>query len=123
MTYSPKHERRRIRKVAKKWYRTLGLDEWRLTTKYTDGSLIVADVLEPETVAFTVARWQYRTATIEFNLKQTAELNDSDLEEVYLHEAMHILLNEMREFEPGKCEPEERTASTLSFVLMRLRKR
>lgn len=115
----PKAERKRIRAIAKRWYRPLGLDEWRLTTKYTVGPLIVDGRVSPEVVGCATVRWEYRDAVLEFNLEKTAGLSDEDLEEVYLHEAMHILVNELRE---EGIAHEERVCSGLAFVLMRLRK-
>lgn len=113
-----KAERKRIRKIANRWYRPLGLDEWRLTTRYTQGNLIVDGAVSSAAVGMASVRWQYREAELDFNLEKTAKLSDEDLEEVYIHEVMHVLLNEMRE---EGIEHEERTAQTLMFAFMRLR--
>lgn len=117
-----KAERKRIRGIAKKWRLPLGLDEWRLTTEFVDGALIVDDELRPDVAGCANVKWEYRQATLKFNLQQTARFDDDELEEMYVHEAMHILLNEMREYEPGRMGCEERVASSLSFAFMRLRK-
>lgn len=118
---SAKQERRRLRKLAKRWYHVLGLDEWRLRTEYVDGALVVDGQLD-DAVAITITRWQYRHAVISWNLQKVAESTNREVEQFFLHEAMHVLLNEMRAEHDGDVDHEERVATTLSFVLMRLRK-
>lgn len=113
-------QRERIKRIDERWRKRLGLDEWRMTYVYEPGSLIVDGSLDPRVVACAKVRWEYRTATLSFNLVEIAKLDDDDLEETYVHEAMHVLLNEMREYRKGKMKCEERVACSLSFAFMRL---
>lgn len=122
MTKAFKRERERIRRVAAHWQPVLGLEEWDLTTAYVDGQLLVDGALNPDAAATASTRWEYRTATIQFNLEKTAQLSYRELEEVYIHEAMHLLLNELRE-EDHDLKHEEHAATTLTNILLRLTKR
>lgn len=116
---SAKAERKRIRAIAKRWYNVLALYEWDLSTKFVDGSLIVDGALNHDAAGCASVDWEYRQATLQFNVQQTARMTDSELENVYVHEIMHVLLHEMRE---DGIKHEERTASTLAFAFMRARK-
>lgn len=116
-----KAERKRIRRIGKKWRHVLALYEWDLTTHFVDGPLIVDGTLAPDAAGCASVDWQYRHADVSFNLEKTAKLTDTKLEEVYLHEMMHVLLHEMREHDP-ELKHEERVASTLAFAFMRTRK-
>ncbi len=115
-----KAERKRILRVAKKWRDVLAMYEWNLQTRYTDGTLIVDGALAPRASGCAEVDWQYRLATLEFNLQATAKMTDAELEECYVHEAMHIYLNEMRE---GEMKHEERVATSLSYALIRAMKK
>lgn len=114
-----KAERKRIRTIAKRWRYPLGLDEWHMTTRYTQGNLIVDGTVSTGAVGCASVRWQYREAELDFNLEKTAKLTDEELEEIYVHEAMHVILNEMRDED---IKHEERVASSLAFAFMRMRK-
>ena len=120
MNEQGKAERKRIRKIAKKWRHVLGLDEWDVTTLYADGTLIVNGALNPEASASATVLWEYRRVTFEFNVQETAKMSDADLEECYVHEAMHALVNELRETE-GYMKHEERVATTLAVAFIRTR--
>ena len=112
-------QRRRIERFWKKWRRTLGLDEWETALNFNDGEYIQQDgEASGEAVASAHARWQYRHASVSFNLERVARLDEEDLEQMVIHEAMHIILNEMRE---EGVKHEERVASSLAFAFMRSR--
>ena len=115
-----KRQRRRIRALLKKWRVALTLDEWDITNEYTDGSIIVDGELSSGAVAAAAVRWEYRRATISWNTQAVAQMNDADLEEVFLHEAMHVLLHEMREVVAGNIKAEERSATTFARVILRV---
>lgn len=115
-----KRQRRRIRALLQKWRYALTLDEWDITNDYVDGSIIVDGELSSEAVAAAKVRWEYRRATISWNTQEVARLNDADLEQVFLHETMHVLLHEMREVVEGNIKAEERSATTFATVILRV---
>ena len=45
-----------------------------------------------QVIATTEAHWEYRQATITWNLEQVMELSDTELELVVVHELVHVLL-------------------------------
>ena len=120
MAYSPKAEKKRIRKIAKDWQDVLALYEWEITTEYVDGPLLVDGALNRDAAGCAKVNWQYRSATISFNTQETAKMSDVELEGCYVHEAMHVLIREMREPDDD-LKHEERTASTLAWAFLRAR--
>jgi hypothetical protein len=117
-----KRERRRILKIHREWREVLGLDGWETSLRFTAGGFEVDGVLSPQTAASARVRWQYRQATLEFNLKRTRQLKRHELEAVYVHEAMHVLVNELRE-KDHNLRHEEHAATNLSWALIRARNR
>ena len=115
-----KRQRRRIRALLKKWRFVLTLDEWDITNNFVDGPIVVDGEVSSEAVASARVRWEYRRATLSWNTQKVAKLNDADLEEVFLHESMHVLLNEMREVVAGNIKAEERSATTFALVVRRV---
>ena len=98
----------------------LTLDEWDITNNFVDGPIVVDGEVSSEAVASAKVRWEYRRATLSWNTQEVAKLNDADLEEVFLHESMHVLLNEMREVVAGNIKAEERSATTFALVVRRV---
>lgn len=115
-----KRQRRRIRALLKKWRYVLTLDEWYVTNNFVDGPIVVDGEVSSEAVASAKVRWEYRRATLSWNTQEVAKLNDADLEEVFLHESMHVLLNEMREVVAGNIKAEERSATTFTLMVRRV---
>lgn len=66
--------------------------------------LFVESMREDGIVATTDGDWQYRAAAIEWNLPAVARITDETLEEVAIHEYVHVLLNPMEELLPQKGE-------------------
>lgn len=117
-------QRARVESFYEKWRPILGLDSWDVTRRYHDGAFVEADGdASGGAAASTSARWQYQHASIDFNLRETAELDDEHLEYVVLHECMHILTNEMRSLcHKGHriaIKHEERVCTMLAWAFMR----
>ncbi len=109
---------RRIRQAAGKWHSALGLSWWQVNYVY-DREGEMRDRTEPAPPGRYVAGtaktdWQYKLATLTFNVPLLAEMKDEDLERVVLHEQLHILVNEMRE---DGIDHEERVVSELVSVM------
>ena len=81
-----KAEEKRIQDLFDTYYRLFGLD-WltinlKFRTRTDDDARIVAE---------TITDWEYRQASIEWNLTQTAALSDKEPSDTVIHEIVHIL--------------------------------
>lgn len=68
----------------------------------------------------TRASWEYKTAGITVNLLAVRDLDDSLLENCWVHELAHVLVNEMRA-EPRTAEStahEERVCTLIADALI-----
>lgn len=109
-------ERRRIRKAYHAWASRLGLNQWMMHLKFHRGPYEIDGVTNDEAAASVRVAWEYREATMEFNLAKTSALSKADLVDVIVHEAMHIHLREMRDHTED-LKHEERVASTLQWII------
>lgn len=74
----------------------------------------------PKALALCAARWEYMEATIQWNMPRLADHDDESLERTFIHELMHVFLNETRE-EPFQLRHEERVATELALAFYWLR--
>ena len=65
--------------------------------------------------ARTSVKWPYLIATVAFNMPALAELSLGEVEELLLHEHVHILVAEMRE---DGIDHEERVVTTLTSAFL-----
>lgn len=123
-------EKARIERFYQKWREPLGLDGWDVARTYHDGPYVQEGGVESGT-ASTHVMWEYRYAALSFNIQKTRELPDERLEDVVLHECMHILLHELRPLREQGADAtianaydrmhEERVATSLAWAFMRAR--
>jgi hypothetical protein len=114
---------KRLKRIQQKWVSCLGLDWWTMEFVYSRDPL--RDVgpagfrNDTRAVASTSSDWRYRDATMTFDLALCSTLPDDQLESVFLHEAMHVHLNEIRDGEitVEQRDREERVATTMAIVL------
>jgi hypothetical protein len=85
---------RRLRRLEKRWTAALGLQRWRIQSHYhrDDQWFHDWDADDPVPAGLTRTRWEYREATIHWHMPAIAEWNDDDLENVVVHELMHIMI-------------------------------
>lgn len=104
----------RIRPLADKWITPLGLKWWRkIDIHYSD----TPKENSPDCVADTHVLWEYMEATITFYLLKVETISDADLEYSFVHECMHILVQEMRWQDAAKADNihhEERVCTSLA---------
>lgn len=113
-------QKARIQKLIDKWLEPLGLCWWRITFEWDRTTHV-----EPEgnaagswcTVAKCAVRWKYFQACMTWRLLNILHVSDEDLEHFFVHECMHIFLNEMRE-EDEDLGHEERVASMLTNAFL-----
>lgn len=114
-------QKKRIQKLARKWVHSLGLGWWNVKIEY-DREEPHGDMMSysPKDVD---GRWvvhmetrcdpNYLKATITCYLLPIANMkNDEELEEMFLHELMHIFVSPMKS--DKKAAEEERVATTLA---------
>ena len=95
MSSTDEKQKRRVRKIFKKWFECLGLGWWHVDLVYSDDRDEFKSETEGyEVIAHTSGRWEYRTATITFNMALVPDRTDKELETDTLHEMVHILVFE-----------------------------
>lgn len=105
----------RIIALKDKWHYALGLGHWRVTYEYDRAGDEFDDARGGRRNVAGICKvdWQYAQAKITFNMDALNGCDDDTLEETFVHECMHILVNEMRG-KPNVCQPsEERVCSML----------
>ncbi len=114
-------EKRRVEGFLRKWLKPLGLLWWNIEVEYDRTADLSVTAPEGRSVAAKCkVDWQYKQATITFNVPEIGELNDGGLERVVVHELMHIFLNEMRSYDTDS-DHEERVASDLASAFLWVR--
>lgn len=114
-------QKERLRTLTERWVAPLGLRWWRLDLEYDREGIRVSDEEHAENwrCLFRVfTRWEYAEAKIVCNMPALADLDDERLEEKFVHELVHVLVNEMRE--EGHCH-EERVVTTLTKAFLWVR--
>lgn len=105
--------------LVHKWIGRTWLGWWRIEVRGLNAyeyAKLNTEVDVHSSLAFCESDWRYMTAVIKVNLDLLKEIDDKDLEEIVVHELMHVILNEMRE---GGTGHEERVATFLarSFIV------
>lgn len=107
-------QKARIQSLADKWLGPLGLLWWTVHIEYCrDYALKVNGSYSEETTAKAHVMWEYVTATLAFNMRKVADLDDDELENVFVHECCHILIHEMREWCPTQNLPSEASQAAM----------
>ena len=101
-----------------KWVKKTWLGWWKIDVVYYSGYefLKLNENYSIDTAAACKTNWTYLTAMILVNSEKLETLSEKEIEEIAVHELMHVFLNEMRE---EGIEHEERVATVLtrSFLL------
>ena len=114
-----KAQKKRLQALRNRWHNCLGLRWWTVTHNYERDTLVVNGEMSATTAASCTADWRYLQATVSWNLALVADQTDAGLERIFVHEMMHILLDEMRHFhEEGGMNHEERVATTLAQAFL-----
>jgi hypothetical protein len=101
-------EKKRVQKYINKWFQAMGLGWFRVDMVWERER----DLEVPDTAAKTLTKWQYRTANITWFLPATKDCNDEFLENVVVHEFVHILVAPMA----NDDEPNEHEYATESLA-------
>lgn len=114
----------RLRDLADRWVKPLGLGWYHIDFCYARDNYKPPEregTARDDSVAYCHTDWRYGDAAITWNMLKLPELNDDDLERAFIHELMHIFLNEMRwtaDNSADSLDHEERVASTLTKAFL-----
>jgi hypothetical protein len=120
-------QKQRLAELTERWIKPIGLGWYWIDMAYA------RDDYEPpnngrggkdHTLAHCSTDWRYASACITWNMPLVREQNDDHLEHAFVHELMHIFLNEMRwtaSNDDDSIDHEERVASTLTKAFLWLR--
>lgn len=84
-------QKKRIEKLTEKWHDPMGLSWFHIDTVWDRAR----DDDVPATAAKTSTSWQYRNATITWFLPACADNDDDFMENIVVHEFVHILVAPM----------------------------
>lgn len=124
-------QRERLHVLSERWVRAIGLGWWKVTLSYDRTGEDFADSTKSSggwrstAAARCFADWRYAEATIIWNMPELEHVDDEALEGVFVHELMHVFLNELRpvsEVDDEQHVPhEERVCTTLTKAFMWIR--
>ncbi len=113
-------QKSRINALSEQWLRPLGLLYWHIVYCWHRGPI---DDCEETTGAMArcAVRWEYLQAAIHWDLTQVADHTDEELEIIFVHECMHVFLNELRHETDDWLLHEERVAQMLAKAFIWVR--
>lgn len=88
-------QKARIKKLMDKWM-PAGFGWWKIDVEYNRGTVDGKEGSSKNASVYEM--WEYRSATITFNLPAIATHNDDDLEETVVHELAHLLVGSIRDY-------------------------
>jgi hypothetical protein len=111
----------------KDFWRVIGIGWWHIRLELEREGIRQTDAqyVSAEQTFFRVSvDWRYMEATIHCSMPALATLDDETLEEMFVHELMHIMVNEMRsDAGTNSIDHEERVCQTLALGFCWLKKR
>jgi len=110
--------RDKIQRVFDYWRYRLWLGPWSITLHY-EWNGIDQSRRDLSILATCSARWMYLEADITFDMPLISCVSDQKLEEIVVHEMIHILVNEMRE---RGIDHEERVVTLLTNAFLTVKK-
>lgn len=117
---------KRIAALHETWARPIGLSWWRIDYVYERAGIQQNDAQRQSgmlNIFEVTSDWRYMNAKIWCNMPAILDLPDDRLEQCFVHELMHIMVNEMvvPDQSPEALAHEERVCQTLAngFIWMR----
>ncbi len=118
-------QRVRLQALSEKWIKPLGLGWYALDFVYArDNYKPPGTTAKEDSLAYCSTDWRYGHAAITWNMVEVIEQDENKLEVAFVHELMHVFLNEMRwtaNNDSDSLDHEERVASTLTKAFLWLR--
>jgi len=113
-------QRKRIDALFERWVRPIGLAWWGFRFHYYTKRKRFKRNDKREALMITYADWRYRSVEIDINTPAMRDQSDEDLDTYFVHELMHVFLNEMRSND-DRVNHEERVATTLADAFVWIR--
>lgn len=109
-------QKARVQRYIDKWM-PAGFGWWRLDIQWERGS---ASGFEGYTEnPNIIEHWQYRAATITFNLGATKDLTEERLEETVVHELSHLLVGSILDYSTeAQCQMTEFAVTSVARALL-----
>jgi hypothetical protein len=120
-----KKQKARILGLARSWVKPLGLDSWDIVYVLQRAGIKSEGptVGKGRCILFEVdVDWRYLKVALSADMLEVAELSDDELEAAFVHELMHIFVNEMRADRKGSVDHEERVCQTLALGILSFRR-
>ena len=106
--------------LAARWVPLLGLTDWHITWDYRRQDANDFRTDNPDEIAKAHVIWTYLSAIVTIWLPGFEDLSDARREFIFVHELMHLVLNEMREDQgQDTIQHEERVATVLAQAFLR----
>lgn len=86
----------RIVTLEQRWFEPLGLKAWKINTVFVRSDFTMDGEPAADTLATAKTSSEYMMATISWNMPVVIDHDDRELERIFLHEMMHVMVNEMR---------------------------
>ena len=112
-------QRSRIRELATWWQPKLALNEWHVDYHF---HRVSSDMPEGgmNAIALCKTHWEYKLASIHWDVSAAEDSDDEQLERILVHELMHVHLAETQEPDKdGKHNERVATELALSFVFLK----
>lgn len=96
----------RINALVAKWKPVLHLGRWTVNVVVLRAGFPRKDKDEDgafRNIAKAEVKWEYLEAQLRFDAPEAASLPDEDLEDAVVHELVHVLTYEFREFSLDQC--------------------
>ena len=110
-----------LKRLLIKYPKILLMEDWRFNVG-VDDSFHPDDREGNRSYTFATCNvlWEYKDISMTFYRPACAKLDYDDLEETFVHECIHGILNEMREDKKNSRKHEERVVTTFTSIIMRL---
>jgi len=116
--------KKRIKKYFEKWRYQLGINWWKVTLNYSRVPLEDVNGIKGP-LATNETSWQYGSVSLAFDCVALFPCSNEDVEDTVVHELLHAIVNEMRDFDRGRPDSikhEERVVTNLTDAMLRIKK-
>ncbi len=114
-------QKARVMALSDRWLTLLGLYYWEVTHCWHRGVIDDCEEITPTALARCWVKWEYLTASIHWNLVEVEAHTDAQLETIFVHECVHVILNELRHETDDWLLHEERVAQMLAKAFIWVR--
>ena len=113
-------QRKRVQRHFRVWRERLRLTGWEFGFNYHRGPYEVNGATNQRCMASAAVDWEYRAATLDFNLAEIARASEREVENCVVHELCHVLVREMRQWATADdgLAHEERVCTEVAWAFL-----